>query len=74
MKLNSCRQRLNVIGREDGVVVSTSAWHASGPGSVPGHGRHGTFGVKNLGLNIGDCVSLMNRRLSLMLVLSQFGM
>ena len=30
----------------DSIVVSTSTWHAGGPGSIPGHGRHGIFRVK----------------------------
>ena len=33
------------IGR-CGIVVSTSAWHTSAPGSIPGHDRLGMFGVK----------------------------
>ena len=28
------------------VVVSTSACHTSGPGSIPSHSRHGMFAVK----------------------------
>ena len=28
------------------VVVSTSAWHTGGPGSIPGHGRDDIFGGK----------------------------
>ena len=33
-------------------MVSTSTWHAGGLGSIPGHGRHGMFGVKPLGICI----------------------
>ena len=58
-------------GAED-VSVSTSAWHAGGPGSILGHGRHGIFGIKTLAFHIGDCVSLGNQRTTLMLVPSQF--
>ena len=28
------------------VVVSTTAGHTGGPGSIPGHGSHDIFGVK----------------------------
>ena len=38
-------------------MVSTSTWHAGGPGSIPGHDRHGTFWCKNLALSVGDCVA-----------------
>ena len=30
----------------DGVVVTTSTWHAGCPGSIPGHSKLGIFGVK----------------------------
>ena len=57
-------------------MVCTSTWHAGGPGSIFGHGGHGRayigFTVPNL--DIGDSVSLVNRRIMLLSVLSQFGM
>ena len=36
------------------VVVSTSAWLAGGPGSVPGHGM--VFGVKTWLSTLGTCI------------------
>ena len=56
------------------VVDSTPAWHSSGPGSMLGQGSYGIFYVQNMALNIGDCESLMNRRIALMSVIYfQFG-
>ena len=54
-----------------GVVVSTSTWHASGPGSISGHDSNGIFGVKTL--NFEDHVSLANQGSTLMSVLSKSG-
>ena len=43
--------------RRGSVVVSASAWHADGPGSIPGPGMF-HYRCKNLALNIRDCLSL----------------
>ena len=65
------------IGRTgaDSVAVSTSTVHPGDPGSIPSHGQHGIFGVTTwLTLTkTGDCLSLVNPRITLMLVPSQFG-
>ena len=61
---------LRVIESAGGIVVTTSACHAGATGSIPGTG---SCDIKNLALNIGDCVSLVNRRITLMSVPSQFG-
>ena len=42
----------------DSVVDSISAWHASGPGSIPGYGSQSIFGVKTLVLNTVGPVSI----------------
>jgi len=52
-----------------GVVVTTSACHAGGTGSIPGTG---SCDIKIWFSTLGT-VSLMNRRITLMSVPSQFG-
>ena len=37
---------LVALRNADSVMVSTSAWHAGDPGSIPGYRRHGIFDVK----------------------------
>ena len=54
------------------VVVTTSACHAGGAGSIPGTGSCDIFDVK-IWLSTLGTVSLVNRRITLMSVPSQFG-
>ena len=54
-------------------MFTTSACHAGAAGSIPGTGSCDIFDVQNLALNIGDCVSFVNRIITLMSVPDQFG-
>ena len=48
----------DALERRGSVVVSTSAWHAAGRGSIPRQGTRQVIRRKNLALNIIDCLSL----------------
>ena len=45
----------NILRGAGNVVVSTSIWHASGPVSIPGQGKHGIFGVNIRLSTLGTC-------------------
>ena len=69
----------HLVGLTQGTIESaggvvTSGYHIRLPRQWHGFNpRYWQLRYKNLALNIGDCVSLVNQRITLMSVPSQFG-